>query len=206
MVAKRTCPRCGATVNVGNLPRHFERVHPRDDVAAALSTDERRTLERRTRVPMSAAGRRRLVGASLAVAAVLFVVWLLSWSTVPTGGVIHIEPASYDFGEIGQSTVSTTFLLHNLGSSVLVLQGVSTSCMCTSARVVYGGVASPTFGYHDNPGGWSLALPPDAEASLDVFYDPTVHPELGHFMREVYVLSSDPGHREASVQIHATEV
>jgi len=102
--------------------------------------------------------------------------------------------------------VSTTFRLHNQGAVPLRIEGASTSCMCTTARITYGGQMSPTYGFHANPGGWSLSLPPGAEALLEVFYDPQAHPELGPFAREVYVLSSDPNLREATVGIRGMEV
>ena len=118
--------------------------------------------------------------------AALAVVGSLVALTPASGGRIHLEPTVYDFGDVGQDVVST-------------------SCMCTTARVVYGGTVSPIFGYHSNPA-WSLSLPPDAEARLEVFYDPTVHPELGHYVRQIYVGSSDPEQREAILEIHVREV
>lgn len=169
---------------------------------------EEREPSRVRRLPMSTSQRRRLAIAIVAIA--LAVLGLALWSvlSVPVGGTIHLEPAEYDFGTIQAAAgpVSTTFRLHNRGSSNLVLLGLSTSCMCTTTRVSYGGQVSPTFGYHDNPGGWSMALPPGAEAYLEVLYDPNVHPELGYFQRAVYILSSDPAQREASVLISVYEV
>ena len=190
-----------------NLEAHIAKVHPRDFVDVPISEEERRALRRSRRIPLSRTTSRAfaiVVGIGAAVA--LLAVFAGPFLVAPSGGSIHVEPSSYDFGEIGQSTVSTTFRIQNRGTSNLVLQGVSTSCMCTSARVVHEGTTSPTFGYHSNPGGWSLLLPSAEEAQLEVFYDPTVHPELGHFLREVYIVSSDPAQREVSVTIHATEV
>lgn len=208
LAQKRKCPLCAASVNLENLEVHLAKVHPRDRVRVALSEEERRGIRRSRRPDMTRSGRKLLTtvlaGGALAALALF---WAASLPPAPgPGGTIHFEPSSYDFGPIGQDVVSTTFRIHNRGETRLLLQGVSTSCMCTTARVVYAGRTSPTFGYHDNPAGWSLELPPGAEASLEVFYDPTVHPELGHYVREVYVLSSDPAQREASVQIHVTEV
>lgn len=206
--AKQKCPRCGASVNAENLRSHVARVHPRDGVHVPPPTSEGRGPDRIRRLPMSMSQRRRL---AVGVAAVVFAaLGIALWSalSVPVGGTIHLEPAEYDFGTIQAAggPISTTFRLHNRGSSNLVLLGLSTSCMCTTARVAYGGQVSPTFGYHDNPGGWSMALPPEAEAYLEVFYDPNEHPELGYFQRAVYILSSDPAQREASVLISVYEV
>lgn len=206
MAAKRACPVCRVSVNVENLEGHLARVHPRTRVGVELNPEERWEIRRAHRASGSQHSRRIFVVGTLVLMGFLLAAYVVSTFAVRAGGTIHLDPTSYDFGDIGQTSVSTTFRIHNLGTSPLVLEGVSTSCMCTTARVVYAGLASPTFGYHDNPAGWSLALPPSAEANLEVFYDPTVHPELGHFEREVYILSSDPAHREAFVQIHVYEV
>lgn len=206
MVAERqVCPRCHARVNAGNLASHVARVHPRDRVEVPAEALRRADGPRGHRAPMSRGQRRALLGGVGVVLGIVVAALALPAFLTPVGGTIHLEPTSYDFGNIGQDTVSTTFRLHNRGTTTLALQGVSTSCMCTTARVVFQGRVSPTFGNHGNPA-WSLAMPPGTEALVDVFYDPTVHPELGHFVREVYILSSDPALREASVQIHATEV
>lgn len=207
MAPKTKCPICAVSVSVENLETHLAKVHPRESVRIDLPGEERRAIRRPHRTPMTRSGRRLSIVLAVVALGLGVLVWAASLPPSPiAGGTIHVEPASYDFGPIGQDVVTTAFRIHNRGDSRLVLQGASTSCMCTTARVVYAGRASPTFGYHDNPGGWSLTLLPGAEASLEVFYDPTVHPELGHYVREVYVLSSDPAQREASVQIHATEV
>lgn len=153
---------------------------------------------------MTRFGRRLTLVLTAGILVALALVWAASLPPF-VGGTIHIEPRFYDFGDIGQTIVSTSFRIHNGGTGPLVLQGISTSCMCTTARVVYQRIASPTFGFHDNPA-WSLSLPPDAFATLEVFYDPTVHPEFGEFHREVYVLSSDPTDREVSVRIRVMEV
>jgi hypothetical protein len=195
-------------VNAENLQTHVSRVHPRDRVAVSRVEEEAHGARRPHRLGMSRSSRKRL--ATVLAGVILVAVAVIWTASLPPpaapGGRIHLDPASYDFGPIGQDVVSTDFRIHNWAETRLLLEGVSTSCMCTTARIVYAGRTSPTFGYHDNPSGWSLELPPGAEAVLEVFYDPTVHPELGHFVREVYILSTDPAEREASVQIHLTEV
>lgn len=206
MAAKRRCPVCDVQVNFENLAGHMAHVHPREEATLPLEAKGRREAARRRSVPMSRAQRRAILYGTVGVIVIVLAIVLGPYLLPTAGGTIHLEPTSYDFGDIAQAPVSTTFRLHNLGTSNLLLKGVSTSCMCTSARVSYGGTTSPAFGYHDNPAGWSLSLPPGTEASLVVAYDPTVHPELGHYVREVYILSSDPEHREATVEIHATEV
>ncbi|MEK6911500.1 MAG: hypothetical protein AABX36_01690, partial [Candidatus Thermoplasmatota archaeon] len=64
---------------------------------------------------------------------------------------------------------------------------------------------SPRCGPHTKPTG-ERSLPAGAEGSWVVYYDPTVHPERGHFERDVFVLSDDPLQRETTFTIHANEV
>ena len=77
--------------------------------------------------------------------------------------------------------------------------------MCTSADLTYLDRTSPRFGQHANPP-WQLVIAPGTSGFLNVYYDPTTHPERGHFERQVYILSSDPAQRETSITIHAFEV
>lgn len=205
VAAKRTCPACGAHVNIENLKAHLAKVHPRESLRLEVEEPEAHAA-RRAQAPLSRGTRRGIAAVGIGVAAVLVAAALGGLLLRPAGGTIHFDPWSYDFGDIGQSVVSTTFRLHNQGTSPLRIDGASTSCMCTTARITYGGQVSPTYGFHANPGGWSLVLSPGAEALLEVFYDPQAHPELGSFAREVYVLSSDANLREATVGIRGMEV
>lgn len=131
--------------------------------------------------------------------------WAYEARPVNASGRIAIDHTSWNFGDIGQDVVSHTFRVRNAGTESLRLDGISTSCMCTSAAFTYGPATSPRFGQHNNPP-WQFVLEPGTEGLLIVFYDPTVHPETGHFERDVYILSSDPLQREARVTIHVNEV
>jgi hypothetical protein len=197
-------------VKASNLAVHYERVHPR--ARSKLSKEERaamdRTAVRRNPTPSRADWRiPAIVVAVLVVALGAAGAWIATQASPPpaASGKITVTPGEWDFGNIGQAVVSHNFVIQNAGSSPLRLDGISTSCMCTSAELVYNGVTSPRFGQHNNPP-WTLTMAAGTQGVLTVFYDPAVHPELGHFQRDVYILSSDPAQREVTVTIHATEV
>jgi hypothetical protein len=58
-----------------------------------------------------------------------------------------------------------------------------------------------------NPVGWSETLRPDEKAMLNVYYDPTVHPELrGPVTRMVSLYSNDPVDFKIDVTIDVNQV
>jgi hypothetical protein len=191
-------------VKASNLAGHYERVHPR---AKPTLTKEDREAIRQEAVrarPSSHADWRIPAIAVLLVALAGRAVY--AYTSVPAAaGRISVEPTVWDFGQIQQVVVSHNFEVRNLGSTPLRLDGISTSCMCTSAEFTDPSGTSPRFGLHGNPS-WQHTIAPGARGVLTVFYDPMVHPERGPFQRDVYVLSSDPSQREVIVTIYATEV
>ena len=209
MAGQVRCRECGSSVKAENLAAHYERVHPK---AQMQLSDAQRWEVARATAPRPAP-RPVSPGTWKVVAVILGVVLFLGVAVVGYGvlsaagasGTIDLEPSSWDFGDIQQVTVSHTFTVRNAGTTPLRIDGISTSCMCTTAHVDYMGGSSPTFGYHESPS-WSLVIAPGTQGSLTVHYDPTVHPERGHFERQVYILSSDPTEREAIVTIHVYEV
>ncbi len=210
MSGSKRCPECGTPVKVTNLADHYGRVHPRAKLR--LSKEEQAVAERasvRRDRPASHADR-RILAAILVVLAVVAAGAGAWWfvqarSGPPASGRIQVSPTVWDFGNIDQSVQTHSFQVQNVGTTPLRLDGISTSCMCTSADLTYMGTTSPLFGQHENPP-WSLTMLPGTGGTLAVYYNPTVHPELGHFQRDIYILSSDPAQREVVVTIHATEV
>ena len=103
---------------------------------------------------------------------------------------IELSAAEFDFGTIPNSgPVSQVFQVRNTGQERLEIDGVSTSCGCTTAEVD------------------SKHLLPGEAANLTVTYDPQVHGgETGEFLRVVYVRSNDPNTPEASLTIRLTVV
>lgn len=128
---------------------------------------------------------------------------------------IEIENPRYNFGTISQSdgVVSTTFTLTNMGGSDLIIENMDSSCMCTTARLIYAGEEGPIFGmsmHGDNPKDYSLAIPPGESAQLKVYYDPMAHGRQKKqeitIVREITIISNDPVDFQKKVRIEITQV
>ncbi len=114
---------------------------------------------------------------------------------------IMLNRTDYDFGTISQADgrVSTKFTIVNVGESDLIIKDVSTSCGCTTAKLVYQGQESPEFtmaGHGVKPEDYQLSIPPGETAELQVTYDPMAHgaqtePEQ-KIVRTVSIVSNDP--------------
>ncbi|MFQ6015557.1 MAG: DUF1573 domain-containing protein [Anaerolineae bacterium] len=123
--------------------------------------------------------------------------------------ILVIEPDTVDLGTVPvtDEPVSTAFHIQNAGEQDLTITGIKTSCMCTTAYLESEEGTSPTFGAHDNPTGWSVKLPPGAEAKLVVTFDPAAHgPKgVGQFRRVISIYSDDPLDSQVNVEV-AVEV
>lgn len=207
MAEQKRCPECGTSVKTANLTDHYARVHPRAQLK--LTREERDAIRRDVSRPRPSSSMDRRIPAIALLLVALVGGGVYAYTSAPAApaasGRISVNPTVWDFGEIQQVDVSHNFEVFNLGSTPLRLDGISTSCMCTSAEFAYNGATSPRFGQHNNPP-WQLTIAADGRGVLTVFYDPTVHPERGHFQRDIYILSSDPAQREVTVTIHVTEV
>lgn len=125
---------------------------------------------------------------------------------------ISIEPDSYDFGEVSvkKGVVSTKMKIKNTGKSDLIINNLDSSCMCTSASINFNGIEGPVFGMsmHGNPKDWLVSIPPEQEAELNIYYDPTMHPEIAgqHLVRIISIYSNDPIEFEKKVRIDIDQV
>ncbi len=100
----------------------------------------------------------------------------LNWDTLDkqtrteilTNACIQERFQHYDWNELEE-------WLHDL-----IIDNMDSSCMCTSASVIYNGKEGPKFNMamHGNPKGWSVTIPPGDEAQLKIYYDPNAHKEL----------------------------
>jgi hypothetical protein len=128
---------------------------------------------------------------------------------------IEIINPQHDLGTISQSDgiVTTSFKITNVGESDLIIENMDTSCMCTTARLVYNGKESPEFGmsmHGNNPDNYELVIPPGDSAELKVYYDPMAHgiQKKSEIMitREVTIISNDPVDFQKKVRIRLTQV
>jgi hypothetical protein len=124
---------------------------------------------------------------------------------------ISIIPEIYDFGDVSQSKgITTTFLtIRNDGDADLIIDNMDSSCMCTSASIIYKEKEGPKFNMamHGNPKGWSVTIPPGDNAQLKIFYDPNAHKDLrGPVTRSIKIFSNDPLNFEKKVRIELNQV
>ena len=109
--------------------------------------------------------------------------------------ILELAPASIDVGKISMAKgeVERVYRIKNAGLTDLIITGIESSCMCTSAILRNNGQDSPVFGMHDNPTDWSTTIAPGSEAELVVIFDPNAHgPDaVGVITRTVSVHSND---------------
>lgn len=112
---------------------------------------------------------------------------------------VDILPKAYDLGEvyINGGIVSKEYVIENKGDSPIKVKRISTSCMCTQAKMLLGEKESRFFGmemYGDkNPLlNWEIA--PGQRAKIIVDFDPAFHGPsgIGDFERIVWLTFSDP--------------
>lgn len=108
--------------------------------------------------------------------------------TACSSGPPAIEVAeSYDFGTVVKGdTVTATLPVRNAGRSDLVVEGVSTSCGCTTATLS------------------ATSLSPQEETTLRVSYDSGAHEaDMGLVERYVFISTNDPERQDMMVKFTA---
>jgi hypothetical protein len=109
-----------------------------------------------------------------------------------TPGLVTIEPARYDLGEVIYGEVrELEFQVTNSTQDEVVITRLSTSCGCTTAKIDV------------------ESLSPGSTASLLVVFDPAVHPDAGstdEAVRTVYLETDHPNFPLVMVEISVTVV
>lgn len=121
---------------------------------------------------------------------------------------ITIDKTFEDFGDMKADEEKTaTFTITNTSDAVLRIWNVSTSCDCTFASVVIGGVASGEF---NMPGhmiaslkNWIGEVPAKQTATLNVTYKPKIMPVVGVVTRQTRFATNDPKNPEVEVSVKA---
>ena len=128
-------------------------------------------------------------------------------------GRIEVSPEEYDAGAVSMAgaLVKKTFEIKNIGQGDLKITDISTSCMCTTARLMVGDKISPEFGMTgmDNASTlWSQKIAPGQKGSLEVIFNQALHGEagLGDIVRAVYVSSNDRQNRKTEVRLIANVI
>lgn len=119
---------------------------------------------------------------------------------------LAIDTLMHDFGDvrIAQGKVSTDFLLTNSGNGNLVITGLETSCMCTSAQIITDENKGPVYGMsaHGNPAAGSTTIAPAGTATLRVFYDPSIHKDSLGLMTRVVSVHSNAGTKQVRIRLN----
>lgn len=130
--------------------------------------------------------------AVIVVAVILLIVAVaVGYAALPqAAGRIELSATEFDLGTVPNTgPVSHTFQVRNAGRGPLRIDGVSTSCGCTTAEIA------------------STELSPGESTRLVVTFDPLAHDgAVGEFLRFVYVRSDDPDTPEAGLAIHVRVV
>lgn len=96
--------------------------------------------------------------------------------------------SAYDAGSVMKGSPAVADLaVRNLGDRPLTVEGVSTSCGCTTATVA------------------PMVIPPGGEAGLHVVYDSGAHEEdIGLIERFIFISSDDPDEDDVRIKFTVT--
>jgi len=187
-------------------------VHPKNytDFKKELSADERSSLSesriRRRRTVLTSGMRNALI-----VLIVVVAVAAASYAIVNSGPKpkLYADHAFFDLGKVPQTRTSHTFTFSNTGGGDLKITRIWTSCGCTTAKLLVGGVESPEFGMPGHggyAGPWEATMAPGQPASLVVYYDSTNMPDYYVGERYVFIDSNDPSQSEFQFTISVEEI
>jgi len=156
-----------------------------------------------------------LIGTFLAV----IILAVVAFSLPEQGSETNLEASAdakavtdevrHDWGEIGinDGNVEKVFDIKNEGTEPLMLYGVFTSCMCTTAQLSLDEKSSPIFGMHDNSN-YVLEVPPGKTVKLKVVFDPMYHGPsgVGPITRQIMVKTNDKNNPEMDFMLTANVV
>lgn len=97
--------------------------------------------------------------------------------------------------------IEVKYTLTNVGQSGLKIFGITTSCHCTTARVVYNGDTSPEFNM--SPNNWEGEIAAEDRAAIVVDYDPKKMINSGTIERAIYIKTNDPRKPEIVLNLTA---
>ncbi|MDO8424585.1 MAG: DUF1573 domain-containing protein [bacterium] len=126
-----------------------------------------------------------------------------------TGGEIKVTPLEYELGDISMAKglVVKSFEVENVGTGILKLDNIWTSCHCTSAIFKLNGKTSQIFGMPMGSGVsfWSESLSPGEKGDIEVTFDPAYHGPsgTGPVVRGVYISSNDPKNKRVEIKLAA---
>lgn len=120
-------------------------------------------------------------------------------SSASNPSILQAVESEWDFGTISMAKgdVVKTYTVKNNSTSTITVNKVYTSCMCTKATLNIGDRRAGPFGM---PGHATIPtinemIPPGAEATIEVVFNPAAHGPsgVGTIARTVFVESTDGG-------------
>lgn len=155
-----------------------------------------------------------IIGAILAsIAIIAGAVFLLGKDNSPKRDTLGtasmtIDKTFEDFGDMKADEEKTaTFTITNTSDAVLRIWNVSTSCDCTFASVVIGGIEKGEFNMPAHMiaslKNWIGEVPAKQVALLKVTYKPKIMPVTGIVTRQTRFATNDPKNAEVEVSVKA---
>lgn len=99
---------------------------------------------------------------------------------------ISVETQQLDLGDVPNGQIAERdVVVRNSGEGILAIEGISTSCGCTTATLE------------------PMQLGPGESGTLHIEYDAGAHgPDLtGPLVRQVFIMSNDPAQPEVTVEL-----
>lgn len=119
----------------------------------------------------------------------LVLAWLLA-ACSPGQPLISVETTEFDFGDvkIGE-IVNRDLIVSNTGSGTLIIEGITTSCGCTTAEID------------------DLQIQPGASTTLHITFDGGAHGDVtALYTRQVFIATNDPEQAELRVEFTANVI
>lgn len=117
--------------------------------------------------------------------------------------IVEAQETSYDMGTIKVSEAKEKeFTIKNIGTKVLLLSEISSSCGCTSAQIIYKGTVSKAFSMHSQSD-YVVQIEPNTSAIVKVVYMPFTMPVYGVVERQVFMNTNDPSKPKLEFKIKA---
>lgn len=116
---------------------------------------------------------------------------------------IKITPEVLDLGYVLQIKINRTVKIENVGNGSLVINGISTSCGCTTAVIVLNEKVKLISGLNNSRWNDNVSIEPGKSAELKITYNAGLHPDSGKIKRSIYIYSNDPASPEIKVVLTA---
>lgn len=149
-----------------------------------------------------------IVGTLLLLGGTVFLAGKMTESVtveVAEGAKAEVAETAWNWGDIGinDGKVEREFEIKNVGSQVLKLFNIVTSCMCTTA--MFTDNDSQVFGMHAKSG-YVKEIQPEASVKVRVVFDPLFHgPDgIGPITRQVTMMTNDADKAQITLMLTAT--